>query len=365
MNELTGKGMFTWVIPDCEGGDIDAIIARAKEAQLTFLMPKIANGTVKYSHNLTYLAEFVEKCHAAGIKVIAWHYVYGTYPESEARRSIEELSKYPYDGFVINAEKEYKGRPAQAKIYCKMLRAAFPDLFIGLSSYRYPDYHPELPWNEFLTYCDVNMPQVYWEQADGTAASQLDRCIALFTDPKFIQRPIMPTGAAYTNAGWVAKPDDIIDFIKRADELELSAISFWEWRYPRSRFPELWTAIVNTPFGEYEEPEMPDMQPTGIYNIKLSGSFYLRAEPTDNSAVVGYGYPGDVFIGLEKTADNWYRLALGGVETAWISGRTKYTTITEILAPVPVDPPEPTPEPLTDRERIENLEIAVFGEVQQ
>jgi hypothetical protein len=336
MIDLSGKGMFTWVIPDCEGGDVDAIIARAKEAQLTFLMPKITNGTKSYDLNAPYLEEFVDKCHAAEIKVIAWSYVYGNSPVLEAQVAATEYLKYSYDGYLINAEHEYKNRPSQARAFCIELRKHLPDEFIGLSSYRYPDYHPEFPWNEFLQYCDVNMPQVYWEQADGTAASQLDRCIALFTDPEYIQRPIMPTGSAYTNAGWVAKPQDIIDFIERADELGLDAISFWEWRYPRSRFPELWDAIVDTSFGEYEEPEMPDMEWNGTYKIVLNGSMAIHETNLLSSRVVGYAYSGEEYIATEKTADDIYKIG----DERWISGRTRWTVINKVLIPVPHPEPE-------------------------
>ena len=360
MTDLKGKGMFTWVIQDCEGGDIDAIIARAKEAQLTFLMPKITNGTKPYELNAPHLEEFVDKCHAAGIKVIAWSYVYGDAPVLEAQVAVTEYLKYPYDGYLINAEYEYKNKPSQAKAFCVELRKHLPNEFVGLSSYRYPDYHPEFPWNEFLEHVNVNMPQVYWEHADGTAASQLDRCIASFTNPEYIQRPIMPTGSAYTNAGWVAKPDDIIDFIKRADELGLDAISFWEWRYPRSRFPELWDAIFETPFGECEEPDMPDMEWKGKYKIVLTGNLSIHTEPNLTSPVPDYALIGEQYITPTKSENNFYNITRGGV-TGWISGNSKWTEITKYLEPVIVEPePEPEPE-LTVEERLDRLEAAVFG----
>lgn len=354
MSDLLGKGMFTWVIKDCEGGDIDAIVARAKEAQLTFLMPKIAHRSVEYTINSPYLAEFVEKCHVAGIKVIAWQYVYGTNPSAEAERAIVELAKYDYDGFVINAEVEYKNRPTQAKEYCRKLRAAFPDLFIGLSSFRFPDYHPEFPWNEFLQYVDVNMPQVYWEQADGTAASQLDRCIALFSDDKYIQCPIMPTGAAYTNAGWVAKPQDIVDFIERANELELDAISFWEWRYPRDRFPELWPPIAETQFGNYEEPEMPDMVWNGKYKLVFLGNMKIHSEANFTSSVPDYALIGEQYITSVKSDNGFYQISRGSI-VGWVYGNPDYVTVTKYLEPVVVDPaPEPEPEP-SDAEKLRLL----------
>lgn len=353
-NIINGKGMFTWVIPDCEGGDIDAIIARAQEAQLTFLMPKITNGTRPYESNLPYLEEFVDKCHTAGIKVIAWSYVYGDAPVLEAQVAVTEYQKYPYDGYLINAEYQYKNRPSQAEAFCLELRKHLPDTFIGLSSYRYPKYHMDFPFNVFLKYCDVNMPQVYWEKADGTAAKQLDECIAEFSDSRFFQRPIMPTGAAYTNAGWVAKPADVAAFIRHADELGLDAISFWEWRYPRDRFPELWTAIVNTPFGYYEEPEMPDMEWKGKYKIVLSGNLSIHTEPNLTSTVPDYALIGEQYITSVKSENNFYQITRGGV-TGWISGNSKWTEITKYLEPVEIVNPEPETPELALEEKVDKL----------
>jgi len=352
--------MFTWAIKDCEDGNIDAIIERAKEAQLTFLMPKIADGPYEYDFNRYYLAEFVEKCHTADIQAIAWQFVYGDYPGREATRAIVELSKYDYDGFVINAEGEYKNKPEQAKTYCRALRAEFPDLFIALSSFRFPvTCHPEFPYNEFLEYCDANMPQVYWEQADGTAARQLDQCVAEYTESKFIQKPILPTGAAYTNAGWVAKADDVVDFIERVVELELPACSFWEWRYPRCRFPELWTAIVDTPFTLQEDNEMPKPISTGKYKITMLGNLQKRVGPGTEFDPTGssnsdYALRGEIYTGYEKSDNDWYRIDEN--EQVWISGTTKWTTITEILEIVPFEP-EPTP-PEIPPDALERLWVA-------
>ena len=157
----------------------------------------------------------------------------------------------------------------------------------------------------------------------------------------------MPTGAAYTNDGWVAKPQDIIDFIKRAGELELDAISFWEWRYPRSRFPELWPPIVDTPFGDYEEPDMPDIVWNGKYKIVMLGNMAIHTEPNLTSPVPDYVLKGEEYISVDKTDDNLYKITRGNL-TGWISGRTKYTEITKYLEPVPHEP-EPSLEEKVQR----------------
>jgi hypothetical protein len=349
-----GKGMFTWILNRCEGGDIGQIIKKAQEAQITFLMPKIADGPYEYEANRPYLKNLVEMAHAAGIKIIAWQYVYGQNPIAEAERAIIELKKYPYDGFVINAETQYKNRPSQAKTYCQALRSAFPEMFMALSSYRYPSYHANFPFNEFLEYVDANMPQVYWEKADGTAVGQLQRCLAEFADEDFIQRPIMPTGAAYTNDGWVAKAADIKAFIEAVIAKGLSACSFWEWHYPRERFPELWEPIAETRFPGAEEPEPiePDPEPedgTFWAVCTAANALSVRSTPVyykDNRNLVGYLVGGKTpEKRLVYEVDGiWWRVG----DAEWVSSNYM-EKISE-------------PAPLTLEERVAALETEVFGE---
>ena len=355
-NILHGKGCFTWLLNRCEGGDIGELIKKAQEAQMTFLMPKIADGIAETDDNAPYLKNLIEMAHAAGIKVIAWQFVYLINPSSEAARAIVELKKYPYDGFVINAETACKNKAAQAELYCQTLRSAFPEMFMGLSSFRYPAYHLEFPFNVFLKYVDVNMPQVYWEEADGTAGKQLQRSVNEFSDDHFIQRPILPTGAAYTNGkGWVANAADVKDFIEAADAMGLEAISFWEWYYPRERFPELWDAIVETPFAGVDipapvEPE-PEPEPGTFWAICTAAyALKVRSEPIyyeDDRNVVGYLVHDERRL-VTAVQGIWWQVGPG----EWASSNFMDR----------ISEPAPEPDPLTLEERVERLEEAVFGE---
>ena len=75
------------------------------------------------------------------------------------------------------------------------LRSSLPELPMALSSYRFPGYHPQLPWREFLEHYDYNMPQVYWMKAHNPA-DQLERSVNELTAKK-PSLPVIPTGAAF------------------------------------------------------------------------------------------------------------------------------------------------------------------------
>ena len=225
---LEGKGYYIWKIHKCEDGDVSAITRRAKEAGLSHVLIKIADGPRSY--NVDLAAPLVEAVKGAGIQAWGWQYVYGDEPFGEADIAIHRVTTLGMDGYIINAEGHYKGKNAEASAFVDRLREGLPDTQIGLSSYRYPSYHPELPWSEFLAGCDYNFPQVYWVQADNPA-EQMDYSIAGFQNV-YPVRPIIPTGAAYEEFGWRPTAAQVNEFLTHAREIGIPAAEIiYEKRY--------------------------------------------------------------------------------------------------------------------------------------
>jgi|ETN01SMinimDraft_4_1059930.scaffolds.fasta_scaffold07048_2 hypothetical protein len=248
---LEGKGFFIWRILNCEGGDTDAIASKAEAAQLTHVLIKIADTRYPfgYDRNNNDLVPAVSQAlKNRGMQVWGWHYVKGSDPAGEARVAIARTRELQLDGYVIDAEHEYKwrGKDAAARLFMTELRQALPNHPIALSSYRFPTYHRELPWAAFLEKCDFNMPQVYWEQAHNPGA-QLERSVGEFADTRLVghARPVIPTGSAYGAGGWVATAEDQRRFYQKALELSLSAANTYSWDWSTSPgHHDLWDAVA-------------------------------------------------------------------------------------------------------------------------
>lgn len=245
---LEGKGMFTWKLPRCEKGDPAALASVARSANLSHVLIKIADGAGAYNGDwgskIDHVPQAVHALHAQGIQAWGWHYVYGDNPSGEARIAIQRVKQLGMDGYVIDAEAQYKtsGKKAAAKRFMSELRAGLPNVPIALSSYRYPSLHPQLPWKEFLEKCDYNMPQVYWMKAHNPGA-QLARCVREFQAMTPF-RTIIPTGAAFREHGWQPTAGEILEFLNKAKELNLPAINFWEWYDARlGIIPGAWETI--------------------------------------------------------------------------------------------------------------------------
>ncbi len=217
---LNGKGYFLWQIPKCDGGDPARIAARSAAARLTHVLIKIADGANwVYNYDPARKIDFIPPVARAlrdvGIQVWGWHYVRGDDPVGEARLAVQRMRALGLDGYVIDAEGEYKqsGKKAAAQRFMQELRAGLPRLPIGLSSYRFPQLHPQLPYSTFLERCDFAMPQVYFEYSHDPE-EQLERCVAQYQALR-PARPLVVTGPTYSRNAWRPTADEVLRFLRK------------------------------------------------------------------------------------------------------------------------------------------------------
>jgi hypothetical protein len=257
---LEGKGFFIWQIRYTENGSASAIANLAAQANYSHVLVKIADGAYSYnidSNGVDLVPPLVQALHARNIQVWGWHYVYGDYPNDEANKAIQRIRQTSVDGYVIDAESEYKdpGKDQAARTFMSRLRSSFPSLPVALCSYRYPSYHPQLPWEEFLERCTYNMPQVYWVGAHNPG-DQLRRSVSEFQAMSPF-RPIIPVGSAYRGGSWSPTTSDITQFLNTARSLNLSAANFWEWAHCRSYLPTIWNTIRDYQWSTQPPPPPP------------------------------------------------------------------------------------------------------------
>ncbi len=262
---LSGKGMYLWKIYRCENGDPQAIANVAAEAGLSHVLIKIADdgGIYNYDwdHHRDLVPPLVSALKAKGITPWGWHYIYGRDPVTEARVAAQRTQQLGLTGYVIDAEVEFEapGMAEKAQTFMDTLRREMPSgVLIGLSSYRFPSYHPAFPWREFLDQCDFNMPQVYWITAHNPGA-QLTRTVREFR-AMYPNQPLLAAGSAYKYGNWVPSVSEIREFLQTAVNLGVHAANFWEWHLTRDLLdPSIWQAIA-----DFQWPDSPPPVPQDI-----------------------------------------------------------------------------------------------------
>lgn len=260
---LNGKGLWIWKVANCESGDPEKIVQTASAAGCRWISVKIADGACEANRDpetsVSRLAPLVEGLHECGIQVWGWQYVYGADWKGEAAIAQAQLEAYGLDGYIADAEAEYKlpGKEATARRFMEQLRAELPRLPMALCSYRFPRLHPEFPWDAFLDRVDYNMPQVYWESAHD-AGVELERSVAEFS-ARAIRRPIIPVGPTYRRGRWAPTAADILEFQRTAERLGLAGLSYFSWDECRRDLPEVWQVIT----GELKRVFLPIVEKGG------------------------------------------------------------------------------------------------------
>jgi hypothetical protein len=246
---LTKKGAFIWQIRNCEKGNPQAIAAKAVEAQLTHVLVKVADTTWEYnfSQSKDLVPPVVEALKSMGLKVWGWHYVKGDNPKGEAKIAISRSVNLGLDGYIANAEHEYKaiGKANAAKTFVNEFKSQLPNTPLGVSTYRYPKTHPDFHWAAWLENIDLVMPQVYWI-GSSNPAYQLQRSFLEFNDIRYAKhiRPYVPTIATFGQDGWRSQPREIIEALEKSVQLGFPAVNAYSWDWATSLGNvDLWNAF--------------------------------------------------------------------------------------------------------------------------
>ncbi len=229
---FAGNGMWIWYLKSSDDGDLDAIAARAKAANVSTVFVKSADAATPWTQ---FDADLVTGLHARGLKVCGWQFVYGDRPASEAKAAAASITAGA-DCFVIDAETHYEGRYAAAQTYMTALRAAAgPNYPIGLTSFPYVDYHPRLPYSVFLGPggAQANLPQVYWADIGASVDAVSAKTVA---NNRIYEAPIAPIGQTYGKV----RAADIRRFRAIWAGYGSSGLSWWSWQAtPLSLWPAL------------------------------------------------------------------------------------------------------------------------------
>ncbi|MGI8778290.1 MAG: hypothetical protein ACR2LJ_13125 [Acidimicrobiales bacterium] len=252
MAPLRGKGMWVWKFRQSEGGDADAIVARAVAAGLTQLWVRIGDSKDGF-YGSDELAALVPRAHARGLSVIGWGFPYLWDPVGDAAWTAEALSwRGPdgasLDGFSPDIEESTEGvmlSEARARLYLGLVRQAAGRRLVVATVYRPTDVHwARYPYEAMAPYVDAFAPMVYWGCTEpGEAATQaIDRLAAM--------RPVHLIGQGYDMAdegGRSGPPNgaETARFLDVARRGGAVGASFWVWQ---SIGDEQWATIAGYPW---------------------------------------------------------------------------------------------------------------------
>lgn len=157
------QGVWIWVLEDIQSDYLKQLkMCKAKRVYL-----KVFDGRSKpmfwdFQCNKKIIQEFKNN----DIQVFGWGYHYGTSDISDQVNAVRQALDCGLDGYVVDMEAEVENTTTHADVdkLLAALKPLIPAGGFGYTSFGHPEFHPDVPWKILDNYCDLAMPQIYFEK---------------------------------------------------------------------------------------------------------------------------------------------------------------------------------------------------------
>jgi hypothetical protein len=256
-----GKGMWIWQPQFVEGGNVQAMIAKAQRYGINYLYVK--TGTSKAGFNAAdFLNQILPAAHRVGIKVFGWDFPYlDDIGADVARASQAAHYRTPsgdrIDGFAADIEFRSMGVNLSADttgFYGYALRDAVGPGFPLIAVVPRPSPSVTFfPYESAVKMFDAIAPMIYWLNNDPALAVQ-----QTWARLAPLGKPIIPVGQAYDGfreGGPPGVPNrgSIHRFMGAVADRGGTSVSFWSWQHATD---EVWQAVSDAAL--FQIPVAPD-----------------------------------------------------------------------------------------------------------
>lgn len=166
-----------------------------------------------------------------GIQVFGWGYHYGTSDIDDQVSSVQQALNCGLDGYILDleAEVENSSRHANVEDLLSRLRNIIPAGSLGYTSFGHPGFHPNIPWKILDNYCDIALPQIYFEKF-GFRATNEDEVQDCLTSHQAmgLSTPILPIWGSESDSTNPATAAELQTYLRRFPGSSI-------WRIPEYR----------------------------------------------------------------------------------------------------------------------------------
>lgn len=242
----TGKGVYIRTLKHC--GTPEQAVATAKEAGLNFVVIGsiwisrrvwAAGAVVGRRFNKTAdLERYSKAFRDAGIEVWVWGYPYPGRERQFVDQMIADALTTGAVGLILDPEKPYRKKHAQADMLMQMLRPEIErlGLALGVTSYGSIWYFKNFPWREFAQIPGTfASPQIY-DNDNNFPASHSHKSFRMYQEAGFGEIVMSAPGYNKTTEQWIR--------LVNRYPAGTRGIIVWDWSNLRLRkWRHLWKAI--------------------------------------------------------------------------------------------------------------------------
>ena len=249
---VAGRGMWTWQWGRTEGGDLAAVVRRAKAAGLSTLWVRVADSRSGF-YGGKYLDSLVPLAHREGLKVVGWGFPFLGDPVGDAAWTGQVLSwqkdGHRLDAFSPDLETASEGVVVSDKriaTYLGLARKGLDGRPLVATVYNPTDeWWATYPYRLVASYADVMAPMVYWGCREPGADVQ--RAVARLAG---LGLPVVPAGQSYDMGGGGGRQGnptgpETLRFLHEARRSGALGVAFWVWQETTA---EQWQAISSYPW---------------------------------------------------------------------------------------------------------------------
>ncbi|MDH6068995.1 peptidoglycan-binding protein [Chrysosporum ovalisporum APH033B] len=191
---------------------------------------KVFDGKRNQQQNPTFWdwqcsPQIVQSFKSRGIEVYGWGYHYGTSDVEQQVEKVKQALDCGLDGYVLDVEEEVKDESTHPYVE-KLLLALRPLVkkgSLGYTSFGYPEFHRQIPWGILDKYCDIALPQIYFEKFSfrPTTQEKVEACLKAHKQLG-LTKPILPIWGSEADANNPATAAELQNYLN-----QYSGSSIW------------------------------------------------------------------------------------------------------------------------------------------
>lgn len=162
--------------------------------------------------------QIVDQFKSNGIQVYGWGYHYGTSDVTAQVSAVKQALDCGIDGYILDVEEEVKNKSTHPNVerLLSELRPLVKPGTLGYTSFGHPGFHPEVPWKILDRYCDIALPQIYFEKFGfkQTNEEEVQACLTAHKQMG-LTKPILPIWGSESDTKQPASAKGLQSYLNR------------------------------------------------------------------------------------------------------------------------------------------------------
>lgn len=310
-------GVWIWQLAKIRTDYLDRLVAR----RVKRIYIKVFDGKFQGQLKPTFWdwqcsKEIVQKFKSRGIEFYGYGFHYGTPDVDEQVAKVKLALAAGIDGYILDVEKDVEDTRTHPNVEKLLLslRPLVKSGTLGYTSFGHPGLHPNVPWKMLDRYCDLALPQIYFEKFTfkPTTPEEVKDCLDAHKKLG-LKKPILPIWSSETDAPNPASAAELQEYLNNAPGSSIWRIPHlgergeaWNLIYSGFELPTLNRVLRRGSKGEDVKALQRVLNARGFNAGKVDGDFGPKTE----TAVKAFQTEAKIGVDGKVGAQTW--TALGG-----------------------------------------------------